>query len=396
MLREDAATVPPMKILLAPDSFKESLPAAAVATALARGLADTLPEAHCEQLPVADGGEGTLAVLAGATKGRTFSRRVRGPDGAAIDARYAITGDGHTAVVEMAEASGLDRVPAGARDARTATSYGTGELIDAALGHGVRQLIVTLGGSATNDGGAGMCQALGLRLLDAAGDAITSAVGGADLARVSAIDTSGLDPRLRELTVRVACDVDHPLLGPRGASAVFGPQKGADKQAVAELDAALDHYFSLVEAHVGRTVRDAPGAGAAGGAGAGLMALLGAELASGAELVLETLDFEQRLHGVDLVITGEGRIDAQTGAGKAPQAVARLAARRGVPVIAVAGDIVSSADGDVTAAFDAVEPCIAGPTSLAAAIAGAEHNLVAAGRRIGRWLRLAGRLPAPP
>ena len=287
-------------------------------------------------MPLADGGEGTVRALVTATLGRTRITRVHDPLGREIDAEWGLLGDGKTAVVEMAAASGLPLLRPEERDARVTSTRGTGELILAAAMSGAHRIVVGIGGSATNDGGAGMARAFGYRFFDREGRELEE--GGAALIRLARIDGQ-TDPRLVRPAIEVACDVRNPLLGPEGASAVYGPQKGATPQIVKELDAALERYADVVERFVGRPVRDVPGAGAAGGLGAGLLAFLDARLVSGAELVLRAVDFASRLRGADLVVTGEGRVDRQSGYGKLTGAVTAAARAAGVPVVAVAGSI---------------------------------------------------------
>lgn len=335
-----------MRVVLAPQSFKGSLDAPDVARALARGVRQVFPEADLDLLPVADGGEGTVQALVQASGGRTVTTRVMGPLGGAVNATWGLLGDGDTAVVEMAAASGLPLIPRSARDPRRTTTFGTGELIRHALDHGIRRLIVGLGGSATNDGGAGMAQALGVRLLDARGEEIPR--GGAALARLDHIDMTGLDPRVRDVQVEAAVDVNNPLCGPEGASHVYGPQKGADGAMARELDAALENYAGVIRRDLGDDVRDVPGAGAAGGMGAGLLAFLHARIAPGVDIVFRALHVEERIRRSSLVLTGEGRMDSQDIYGKAPMAVAAVAHRFGVPVIAVVG----STSRDYRVVFD--------------------------------------------
>jgi glycerate kinase len=335
-----------VRVVLAPQSFKGSLDAPDVARALARGVRQVFPEADLDLLPVADGGEGTVQALVQASGGRTVTTRVMGPLGGAVNATWGLLGDGDTAVVEMAAASGLPLIPRSARDPRRTTTFGTGELIRHALDHGIRRLIVGLGGSATNDGGAGMAQALGVRLLDAQGEEIPR--GGAALARLDHIDMTGLDPRVRDVQVEAAVDVNNPLCGPEGASHVYGPQKGADGAMARELDAALENYAGVIRRDLGDDVRDVPGAGAAGGMGAGLLAFLHARIAPGVDIVFRALHVEERIRRSSLVLTGEGRMDSQDIYGKAPMAVAAVAHRFGVPVIAVVG----STSRDYRVVFD--------------------------------------------
>jgi glycerate kinase len=335
-----------VRIVLAPQSFKGSLDAPDVARAMARGVRQVFPDADLDLLPVADGGEGTVQALVQASGGQTVTTRVMGPMGQAVNATWGLLGSGDAAVVEMAAASGLPLVPRSARDPLHATTYGTGELVRHALDHGIEKLIVGLGGSATNDGGAGMAQALGVRLLDKDGNQIP--LGGAGLERLDRIDVAHLDPRLRHVQVEAAVDVNNPLCGPEGASHVYGPQKGADAAAVRQLDAALDHYAAVIHRDLGKDVRDVPGAGAAGGMGAGLLAFLRARIEPGVDIVFRALDVEQRIGKSSLVLTGEGRMDSQDIYGKAPMAVASLAQRLGVPVIAIVG----STSRDYRVVFD--------------------------------------------
>jgi glycerate 2-kinase len=300
------------------------------------------PDASLDLLPVADGGDGTLDALVSSLGGREITLEVSGPDGAALRAAFGLMGDGTTAVVELARASGLALLPPGTNDPLTATTYGTGQLIAAALDAGARRVIVAIGGSATNDAGTGALRALGARFLDENAEELPR--GGAALARLRHIDTGDLEARLAETTIEIACDVTNPLVGPNGASAIYGPQKGATPDEVRELDAALKQFAVVAAATTGADVSDVPGAGAAGGFGGGFLALAGARLRPGAELVLDVLDFQRHLEGADLVVTGEGRLDKQTLSGKAPYAVAQAAHARGIPVIALAGSIALSED----------------------------------------------------
>ncbi|MBP6167007.1 MAG: glycerate kinase, partial [Aeromonas sp.] len=303
-----------MKIVIAPDSFKESLSAMAVADAIEAGFKQVLPDATYVKLPMADGGEGTVQSLVDATGGRILPVEVTAPLGNKVQGFVGLLGDGERAVIEMAAASGIHLVAPEQRNPLLTSSVGTGELILAALEMGVTHLILGIGGSATNDGGAGMIQALGGKLLKADGTPI--ALGGAGLGELTTIDLSGLDPRLSELVIEVACDVNNPLCGPKGASAVFGPQKGATPEMVAQLDANLARYADCIEQALGKQVKDIPGAGAAGGMGAALVGLLGAELKPGIQIVIDALKLADEVADADLVITGEGRIDSQTIHGK--------------------------------------------------------------------------------
>jgi glycerate 2-kinase len=378
-----------MKILIAPDSFKESLGAFEVATALAAGMAPLMPDAIFELVPMADGGEGTVAALVAATHGQTIAVEVTGPLGDRVTAQYGLLGDGHTAVLEMAAASGLGLVPLTRRNPLTTTSYGTGELIRHALAQNIETLIIGLGGSATIDGGAGLCQALGVRFLDRLDCEISHAMTGSDLTNVVRVDFTGLDPRLAKIHIQVACDVDNPLLGPLGAAAIFGPQKGATQAQVVELEQALATFYKVVEATLHISVRDTPGAGAAGGIGAALLAFLHPTLRPGAAIVSEAAGLAQKMAGADLVITGEGQLDAQTLYGKAPYAVARLARELGIPVIAVGGSLAAQSEVALAQIFDAVEACVTFPTTTQHALADATLNLQRAGYRIAQWLKLA-------
>lgn len=330
-----------MRIVVAPDKFKGSLTARAAGEAMARGLARAFPRAQIEVVPVADGGDGTADVLVDALGGRLVTCEVQGPDGAPVTAVYGLL-PGDRAVVELARASGLALVGAGKNDPRSASTFGTGQLIAAALDAGAKNVILAIGGSATNDGGAGALGALGVRFSDAAGKPLAS--GGVALAELKTIDIAPLAARLAGISLDIASDVANPLCGPDGASAVYGPQKGAGPQDVRVLDSALAHFADVVEHAVGVRLRDVPGAGAAGGAGFGFMALAGARLRKGADLILEALSFEKRLDGADLIVTGEGRLDRQTLSGKAPYAVAQAGRRRGIPVVAVAGSLGCTSD----------------------------------------------------
>ncbi len=322
------------RVLIAPQSFKGSADAVAVAAAIARGVRTVWPDAETVELPLADGGEGTVRALVRATSGELRTARVHDPLLREIDAEWGVLGDRTTAVVEMAAASGLPLLREDERDPRITSTRGTGELILTAAMSGAHRIVIGIGGSATNDGGAGMARAFGYTFFDREGNGLPE--GGAALARLARIDGQ-TDPRLVRPAIDVASDVRNPLLGPAGASAVFGPQKGATPEMVRELDAALARYADVLERFVRRPVRDVPGAGAAGGLGAGLVAFLDARLVSGAKLVLEAVGFERRLDGVALVVTGEGRIDGQSIYGKLTHAVTVAARVRGIPVVAVAG-----------------------------------------------------------
>jgi glycerate kinase len=324
-----------VKVVVAPNAFKGSLSASQAASAIASGVREVFPEAEVVEVPVADGGEGTVEALVSAHRGDYRTAEVEGPLGDPVKAMYGLIEAGRTGVVELASASGLTLIANERRDPRKTSTYGFGQLLEEVRAAGVAQVIAGIGGSATNDGGAGMAHALGFRLLDAAG--IELPRGGAALARLERIDPSGFDPRWQSVNVMVACDVTNPLTGPQGASAVYGPQKGADGEMVRELDAALAKLAAVIERDLGKRVADVPGAGAAGGAGAGLIAFLDARLVPGAPLVVEASGFDAELEGADLVITGEGRADSQTAYGKAPGEVAKRAKEARIPVLLIAG-----------------------------------------------------------
>lgn len=329
-----------MKIVIAPDSFKESLSAMAVATAIEQGFREIYPDAQYVKLPMADGGEGTVESMVEATQGRYIQQQVMGPQGTPVMARWGLLGDGKTAIIEMASASGLHHVAPSERNPLTTTSFGTGELILAALEQGVEHILLGIGGSATNDGGAGMLQALGVSLLDGSGRELV--LNGGALTSLASIELSGVDARLAHVSITVACDVNNPLCGPNGASAIFGPQKGATPEMIDTLDSALSAYGALIQRATGRDVMNVPGAGAAGGMGAALLGVLNAQLRPGVDIVIQTLGLEPLVADADLVITGEGRLDSQSVCGKTPIGVARAAKRYDKPVIALAGTAAGS------------------------------------------------------
>jgi glycerate 2-kinase len=324
-----------MKVVVAPNTFKGSLTASQAAAAMARGVRDVFPDAEVIEVPVADGGDGTVDALVSAHRGTYLTSEVEGPLGDRVKATYGLIEGGRTGVVELASASGLTLIPPERRDPRKASTYGFGQLLAAARDAGAGKIIAGIGGSATNDGGAGMAQALGYRLLDAAGAELPR--GGAALVRLQRIDPSGFDQGWRSVNVMVACDVTNPLTGPQGASAVYGPQKGADEAAIRKLDVALANFAAVIERDFGKRVADVPGAGAAGGAGAGLLAFLDAGLVPGAPLVVTASGFDEKVQGADLVITGEGRVDSQTAYGKAPGEVAKRGKAARIPVLLIAG-----------------------------------------------------------
>lgn len=375
-----------MKIIIAPDSFKESLSAPEVAAAIARGWRQVFPQAEILLRPMADGGEGTVDAVLAAIGGERRECTVRGPLGAPVLAHWGWLGNA-TAVIEMAAASGLHWVPREQRDATRSSSHGTGELIRQALDAGARRIILGLGGSATNDGGAGLLQALGVRFLDSAGAELPP--GGLALAQLDRLDVSGLDARLLQVRVEVAADVDNPLCGPHGASQVFGPQKGAGPAQVESLDAALAHYAQRVAAALGEDHSRLPGVGAAGGLGFACKAFLRATFRPGIELVAELAALAEAVQGADLLITGEGRLDSQSLHGKTPVGVARIAKAAGVPVIALAGSLGEGYQQVYAAGIDAAFSLAPGPLSLEQALATAATELEARSADLARLWHLA-------
>ncbi|MDX6647458.1 MAG: glycerate 2-kinase [Miltoncostaeaceae bacterium] len=370
----------PRVALVAPAAFKGALSAAAAARAIGAGLRLALPDLETRLAPVADGGEGTLEALVAAAGGRERTFEVGDPLGRPVRAALGLL-PGGTAVVELARASGYERLAADERDPEATTTFGTGELIRAALDLGARRIVVGLGGSATTDGGLGLARALGVRALDAEGRELPGR--GADLARVADIDRSGLDPRLEGVLIDVACDVDNPFHGPDGAARVFAPQKGADAAAVERLDAGLASLAAVIAAATGVDLQALPGAGAAGGAAGGLAALLGARLTPGAPLVLDAIGFAGRLDGAHVCVTGEGRLDGQSAAGKAPAAVAAACRQAGVPCVALCGEVALLPGLVRRLGFAAALPIGRELRPLPEALAAAEADLAAAGAALG-------------
>lgn len=326
-----------MKVVIAPQAFKGSISALDVAKAMGEGVRRVVPDAEIAIVPVADGGDGTLETLVEGSGGNIRSLEVTGPLGEKRTAEWGALGDGLTAVIEMARTSGLALVPIDKRDPMKATTYGLGEAIRNAMDEGFRRFIVGIGGSATNDAGAGMAQALGVKLLDKEGNKLP--FGGAVLANLDRIDVSGLDSRVSECEFMVACDVNNPLTGPTGASAIYGPQKGATPEMIEELDVALGHFATIVKRDLGDDINDVPGSGAAGGLGGGMIAFLNGELRAGVDIILDAVGLDQHLVGADLVLTGEGSLDHSTVYNKAPVGVASRAKNLGIPVVAVAGSL---------------------------------------------------------
>ena len=380
-----------MKIIIAPDSFKGSLTASEAAQAIETGIMRVFDDVECVSVPMADGGEGTVRSLVDATGGRIVSVRVTDPLGRPTNAEYGILGDGRTAVIEMAAASGIQFVDETTRNLLITTTYGTGELIKDALDRGVDEIIVGLGGSATNDGGAGMAQALGIRLFDENGSPLP--FGGAALAGLTKLDVSGLDPRLADVTIRLASDVTNPLTGVRGASAVFGPQKGATPDIVEQLDAALSHYAAVIREQLGREVETVPGAGAAGGLGAGFLAFTEAGMRSGIDVVVEATGLAELAKGADCCFTGEGGIDFQTQYGKTPMGVAR-AVKQASPdcmVVALAGNVGEGIDQLYDLGIDAIFGIMPGVSTMRDAVDHAADNLTRTAENVARLIKRAMR-----
>ena len=375
-----------MKIVIAPDSYKESLSALEVANAIEQGFREIWPDADYVKLPVADGGEGTVEAMVAATAGRIVDVDVTGPLGKTVTAFFGLSGDERTAFIEMAAASGLEQVPVALRDPLKTTSWGTGELIRHALDAGVDHIIIGLGGSATNDGGAGMVQALGAKLLDARQNEIGK--GGAALDALVRIDISQLDPRLAACRIEVACDVTNPLTGKEGASAVFGPQKGATAETIDRLDTALVHYAQIITRDLEVDVLELAGGGAAGGMGAALYAFCGAQLRRGIEIVTDALQLDACVADADLVVTGEGRMDSQTIHGKVPVGVAKVAKRYHKPVIGIAGSLTADVGIVHEHGLDAVFSVIYTICTLDDALKNAAENVRMTARNVAATLKM--------
>lgn len=376
-----------MKIVIAPDSFKESLTALEVADAIEQGFKKFYPHADYVRIPMADGGEGTVQSLVDALKGKVVERSVTAPLGNKIQAFFGISGDNQTAVIEMAAASGLHLVSPAQRNPLKTTSFGTGELIKAALDLGVKKIILGIGGSATNDAGAGMLQALGVQLLDANNQQI--GLGGENLSLISKIDLSKLDSRLQQVEILVACDVDNPLCGEKGASAVFGPQKGATPEIVQQLDRALFHFSDIVQQDLDLNIHDQAGAGAAGGMGGGLLLLPNVQLKAGVQIIIDAVNLNEQIKDADLVITGEGRMDSQTVHGKTPIGVAKAAKLFNKPVIAIVGSLKDDYEVVYEHGIDAVFPIIRQLKSLDETLKLGRENLISTAQNIARLYKLA-------
>ncbi|HVJ47826.1 glycerate kinase [Desulfitobacterium sp.] len=374
-----------MHVLIAVDSFKGSLSSQKAGEAITKGLHKVFPEATSYILPMADGGEGTVEALVQARQGRILKTRVTSPLGESIEGFLGELPHG-VVVLEMAAASGLPLVPLEKRNPLVTTTKGTGELITKAMDLGARDIILGIGGSATNDGGAGMAQALGVKLLDEKGKELKP--GGGDLGRLARIDLAQIDPRLKSTKITVMCDVDNPLCGPQGASAVFGPQKGATPEMVQSLDRNLEHYAQMIKEQLGFDLKNVPGAGAAGGLGAGLLAFTGAELKTGVETILDTVKFDQMLEGADLVVTGEGRIDNQSLYGKVPMGVAKRALKHAKPVLAIVGSIGPGAEALYDQGLSSIVSIVNGPMTLEKSMEEAYELTIEATERTFRVLQM--------
>ncbi|SDT23958.1 glycerate kinase [Paenibacillaceae bacterium GAS479] len=372
--------------LLAPDSFKESMTAKEVCVAMEAGLRKAFPEASYIHVPMADGGEGTVQSLVDATGGKLVEKEVTGPLGQSVIAKYGIMGDGKTAAIEMASASGIQLVTKETRNPLITTTFGTGELIKECLNQGIKKIIIGIGGSATNDGGTGMAEALGAKFLDAGGNTIPR--GGGSLGELATVDISALDARLAEVEIIVACDVTNPLCGPTGASHIFGPQKGASPEMVLKLDASLAHYAAVVNEKLNKDVRDVPGAGAAGGLGAGLLIFTQAKLQRGIDIIINYTGFREKLASADYVLTGEGGMDAQTKFGKTPHGVAKAAKGEGKKVIALAGYIGEGVEVLYGEGIDAIFGIVPGASELEKLLTEGPKNVERAAENIGRLIKL--------
>jgi len=375
-----------MKILIAPDSFKNALSALKVGACLREGLLRVITDAEIQIVPMADGGEGTVESVIDATGGKLIKVKVHDPLMRERESSFGISGDGETAVIEMAAASGLQLIRPDERDPWITTTYGTGELIREALDEGCRTILIGIGGSATNDCGTGMAMALGAKFINKEGDPLEH--GGGALGDVRDIDLSGLDKRIRKTKILVACDVENPLTGPNGASRVYAPQKGADVAMVNMLDSNLSVFAGLIHKQLGVEVENVPGAGAAGGLGAGLIAFLNGKLYPGVPAIAERIGLEESVKWADLVITGEGSIDFQTQFGKTPFGVARIAKQHNKPLIAVAGTVGQGSEALYSKGFDVIMSIIEQPMTMEDAMEQTPELLESCGERIGRLLSL--------
>ncbi|MBU3104957.1 glycerate kinase family protein [Clostridium gasigenes] len=375
-----------MKFILAPDSFKESMSSKEACDAMERGIKKIIPEAECIKVPMADGGEGTVEALIGATNGTFHKVNVIAPLGNKVEAVFGILGNKKTAVIEMASASGIQLVKREERNPLITTTFGTGQLIKAALDLGVKHIVVGIGGSATNDGGAGMIQALGGKLLDRKGEEIS--FGGGALGNLDRIDISELDLRLKDTVIEVACDVTNPLVGETGASAVFGPQKGATEEMVKELDNNLLHFSRIIKETLGKDVAYIEGAGAAGGLGAALLSFLNAELKRGIDLIINHTELKEKIKGANFVFTGEGAIDNQTIYGKTPMGVAKVAKEQGVKTIAFAGKVGEGVDNLYAIGITSIFSIMQGVSNLDNALKDGKENLELAVENVVRLMNI--------
>jgi len=373
-----------MKIVIAPDSFKGSLSAVEVSDAIEKGVRKALPDVEIVKIPMADGGEGTVEALVSSTQGHIEGTIVRDPLGYDVEAHYGILGDGKTAVVEMASASGLPLVPPEKRNPLYTTTYGTGELILAAVEKGCRKFIIGIGGSATTDCGTGMAQALGVVFYDKSGGKINTYMNGYWLGKTGSIDSSGLIPAIRKSSFTVACDVDNPLLGPKGSAHVYAPQKGATPEIVEQLETNMAYFADILEKTIDQKVRDIPGAGAAGGLGAGLIAFVNGTLKPGIEIVLEASRFVEKVQGASLILTGEGKIDYQTAFGKTLSGVAREAKKQAIPVIGIGGMVDADIDNLYEIGINSVFSLCNQPMDLQTAMENADALLQVISERIIR------------
>ncbi len=381
-----------MKIILAPDSFKGNLTSLQVAAALEKGVKRVLPKANCIKVPMADGGEGTVQSLVDATGGKFIRKRVTGPAGNSVSARYGMLADGETAVIEMAEASGLPLVSGKQMNPLKTTTFGTGELILDAAKRGATKIIIGIGGSATNDGGVGMAQALGVRFINKRGKEITERGAGGMLDKIDSINIKNLNPLIKKIKIIVASDVNNPLCGKTGASNVFGPQKGATPAMVKVLDANLKHLGKIIKKDLKKDVVNLKGAGAAGGLGAGLVAFTKARMKSGIDIVLEATNIARHLKGADLVLTGEGRVDFQTAFGKTPSGVAKAARKHKVPTVAIGGGITDDAAGVFAHGIDGLESAYAREMPLDEAMGNSKIYIANAAERVIRLIMIGEKM----
>jgi len=381
-----------MKIVIAPDSFKENLTSLEVASEIETGLKRVWPNATYVKVPMADGGEGTVQSLVDATGGEIVKVEVSGPMGGRVLASYGLLGGGRTAVIEMAEASGLPLVPKDQRNPLLATTFGTGELIADAINRGVEEIILGIGGSATNDGGAGLAQALGVRFINFGGALIPDLIAGGHLDKVQAVDMDHVHPGLAKIHISVACDVTNPLCGEKGASRVYGPQKGATPEMIEQLDRNLAHFAQVIKRSISVDVADRPGAGAGGGIGAGLMAFTNSTLKRGVELVVAATRLEDQMKGAALAFTGEGRVDFQTAFGKTPSGVAAAARKYGVPVVAIGGGLADDAGGVFAHGIDGLETATPNAMPLDVAIGKSRQYLQDAAERAARLIIIGQRM----